>query len=257
MRRLLFIPLAGVVAAAAGMLFPFDDPRALIYFRSILVVAALLTSINGFITARQFAPGDHLYASWLLLASGYAVAAVRYGMRIQLLVTGHGVTSRTVLDTMLVVQNLCIAICLFLFVRSWKATGLATPGSRASQITWTILGIVVAVAVGGYPLVQGFNTLNADTVLLVSTLGDMIGIALIVPLAMPALALRGGFLMPVWASIAACEFFWLLYDIWYALKPAMILQPVGQRGVEEMLRLAAILLACVAAVAQRRAGRMA
>src|SRR6185436_9725837 len=98
----------------------------------------------------------HLYASWLLLASGYAVAAVRYGMRIQLLVTGHGVTSRTVLDTMLVVQNLCIAICLFLFMRSWKATGLATPGSRASQITWTIMGIVVAIAVGGYPLVQGF-----------------------------------------------------------------------------------------------------
>jgi hypothetical protein len=255
MKRLLFIPLLGVLAAAAGMLF--HDPDALVYFRTILMTAALLTAINGFITARQFAPGDHLFASWLLLGAGYALAAVRYGMRIQVLLTGHGITSRPVLDTMLILQNACIAVCLWLFVRSWKATGLATPGSRASQVTWTIVGILVAIAVGGYPLVMGFNTVGADTVLLVSTLGDMIGIALIVPLAMPALALRGGVLMPVWASIAASEFFWLLYDIWLALKPAMIVQPTAQRGVEEMLRLAAILLACVAAVAQRRAARMA
>jgi hypothetical protein len=255
MRRLLFIPLLGVLAATAGMLF--HDPNALIYFRTVLMTAALLTAINGFITARQFAPGDHLFASWLLLGAGYAVAALRYGLRIQVLVTGHGITSRPVLDTMLILQNLCVAVCLFLFVRSWNATGLATPGSRASQITWTIIGIVVAIAVGGYPLVQGFNTLRDETVLLVSTLGDMVGIALIVPLAMPALALRGGALMPVWASIAASEFFWLLYDIWLALKPALIIQPTGQRGVEEMFRVAAILLACVAAVAQRRAARMA
>lgn len=49
---------------------------------------------------------------------------------------------------------------------------------------WTLLGVGVAVVVGGYPLVQGFITAKADTVLLVSTLGDMVGIAFIVPLPM-------------------------------------------------------------------------
>ena len=48
--------------------------------------------------------------------------------------------------------------------------------------------------------------------------GDMIGIALIVPLAMPALAMRGGLLMHTWLALAASEVFWLLYDVWVGTR---------------------------------------
>ncbi len=80
-------------------------------------------------------------------------------------------------------------------------------------------------------------------------------IALIVPLMMPALALRGGLLMPTWASLAASEFAWLLYDIWLALKPAMLVPPRIETMFEEIFRIVAILFACSAAIAQRRAAR--
>lgn len=255
MKRLLAIPVAGAIAAAAGMAFQFNDPDALVYFRSVIVVAALLTAVNSFRTMREFAPGDRLFGSWLLLGVGYALAAIRYGMRLQILLTGHGITYRPLLDTMLILQNACVAVCLWLFVQSWRATGLATPGSRASRIGWTIAGIVVAIAVGGFPLYQGLETARTDLVLFVSTLGDMIGIALIVPLAMPALALRGGSLVHTWTYLAASEVAWLFYDIWLALKPGLLVLPRVERGFEEIFRILAILFACAAAIAQRRAAR--
>ncbi len=253
MKRLLLIPAAGVIVVAIGLVFA--ENAAPIYYRGVLVGAALLTALNAFEASRQFSPADRLFASWLLLAIGYALAAARYGMRLQVLITGHGVTYRPLLDTMLIVQNVCVAICLWLFVRSWRATGLAAPGSRVAQFGWTAAGIGVAIVVGGYPLMRGISTLSTDTVLLVSTLGDMIGIALIVPLMMPALALRGGLLMPIWASLAASEFAWLLYDIWLALKPAMLVPSRIETLFEEIFRIVAILFACAAAIAQRRAAR--
>jgi hypothetical protein len=253
LKRLLWIPVVGIIAAAIGT--PLDDPRAAIYFRSILVAAGLFTAIQAFLTSRNFTPNDRMFWSWVLLGAGYALAAIRYGMRLQVLITGHGVTYRPLLDAMLIIQNAFVAICLLLFVQSWRATGLATPGSRQSQMASIAAGIVAAIVVGGYPLMLGLRTVSTDTVLFVSTLGDMIGIALIVPLTMPALALRGGRLMGAWASLAASEIAWLAYDIWLALKPAMIVQPRVERTFEEIFRIAAILFAAIAAMAQRRAAR--
>ena len=115
------------------------------------------------------------------------------------------------------------------------------------------LGVVVALVIGGYPLVQGFQTRGADTVLLISTLGDVVGIALIVPLAMSALALRGGLLMHTWLYLALCEFFWMLYDIWLAVRDILGAGARAGTGIEQMIRVAAIMFAFIATVAQRRA----
>src|SRR5205085_12622858 len=130
-----------------------------------------------------------------------------------------------------------------MFVRAWRSTGLTRCG-------WGPIaaGIVVALIVGGYPLMQGFQTRGADTVLLISTLGDVVGIALIVPLAMSALALRGGLLMYTWLYLALCELFWMLYDVWLAVRGSL---GIGDRvgvGVEQMIRVAAIMFAFIATV---------
>jgi hypothetical protein len=106
----------------------------------------------------------------------------------------------------------------------------------------------VAVLVGGYPLMKALTTTNADPVLLVSTLGDIVGLSLIVPLALPAMAMRGGLLMHTWIYLALSEVAWLLYDVWWALD-------LGAAPVLEGFRVAAILLAFIATTAQRRAMR--
>ncbi|HKO57588.1 MAG TPA: hypothetical protein VJ276_17070 [Thermoanaerobaculia bacterium] len=253
MKRLVLIPFIGGVVVAAGM--ALTEPATSRFYRAALIAAALLTAGSALITTHLFAKSDKLFAAWLLIGSGYGLAAIRYSLRLVTMFGGPELLGRAALDTLLIMQNLLIAIALWLFVRSWRATGLATPFSGAARTGWTLLGVGVAVIVGGYPLIQGFVTAKADTVLLVSTLGDMVGIALIVPLAMSALAMRGGLLMHTWLYLAACEAFWLLYDVWLALRTTLgIDAPLGP-GIEQVIRIIAILFAFIATVAQRRALR--
>jgi hypothetical protein len=253
MKRLILIPFIGGLIASAGMWLP--EQQALVYHRSVLIVAALATAFAAFAAARMFERDDRLFWSWSMIGAGYLVAALRYGFRLYTLLFGGGITNRTLLNSLLILQNVLIAVALLLFVLAWRATGLATPGSRSAQFASIMLGIAVAVLVGGYPLMRGIATAQTDLVLLVSTLGDMVGIALMVPLLMPALALRGGLLMHTWAYLAATEGAWLLYDIWYATKESFGLATGTARGIEEGIRVIAILFALSAAVAQRRAVR--
>ena len=249
-RSLLLIPFVSGVIVALGMLM--SETTANLFYRGALVTAALLTAASALMATAGFDKSEKLFAAWSALGVGYALAAIRHSMRLWTLLLGGGVSSRALLDTLLVLQNVLVALALWWFVRSWQTSGLAAPLSRRTQYTWLFLGIAVAVVVGGYPLVQGFQTAGTDTVLLVSTAGDMIGIALIVPLAMTALAMRGGLLMHTWLYLAASELFWLAYDVWVGTKGMMGFAPHTTTGVEQILRIIAVMFAFVASVAHRR-----
>jgi hypothetical protein len=243
----MFIPLGCAAIAAIGMALT-DASR---FYRELLIAMAFLTAVSAFITTSKFAFGDKLYASWLFVGIGYTLSTLRYSLRLAAIIRGGGdLLPRTALDAMLVLQNLAIAIALLMFVLAWRSTGLSSGGAGPVMV-----GILVALVVGGYPLAQGFQTRGADTVLLISTLGDVIGIALIVPLTQSALALRGGLLMYTWLYLALCEFCWMLYDIWLAVRDHLGLGAATRPGVgiEQMIRVAAITFAFIATVAQRRA----
>jgi len=244
MKRLAFIPLLAGALAACGMFLQGDDATR--FHRVLLITVALLASISAFMTARRFSRGDRLLTTWILFGAGYGIAAFRYASRLARMYEPSLVLPDVANNTLAIIQNLCIAIALLLFVLVWRATGLAMPGSRASQAGWIIAGILVAIVVGGYPLLQGIQTAKTNPVLIISTIGDMIGIALIVPLMMPALAMRGGLLMHTWVYLAMMEVAWLGYDISAA---------AGTTSVLEIFRAMAIAFGFVATVAQRRALR--
>ncbi len=159
----------------------------------------------------------------------------------------------TVSNALVIAQNVAIALALLLFVQAWRATGLTAPVSRRAQMTSTILGIAVAVIAGGYPLVKALTSAQPNPVLLISTAGDIVGLSLIVPLALSALAMRGGLLMHTWIYLAASEAAWLLYDVWWALQPPIAANVSS--AILEAMRLLAVLFAFIASVAQRRAMR--
>ncbi len=251
MKRLMWVPFVCAAIAALGMLL--DDAAASRFYRAVLIAAAVITAVSAYLTTSRFAPGDKLFASWLFVGIGYTLSTIRYSIRLIGMLRGADLPiPRPALDAMLILQNLAIAIALFLFVRAWTTTGLASLESRGTRTGLIVLGIAIALVVGGYPLIEGFQTRNADTVLLISTAGDVVGIALIVPLALSAMALRGGLLMHTWLYLALCEFFWLLYDVWLAVRGHLVSARPGV-GIEQMIRVTAIMFAFIATVAQRQA----
>ncbi|MFL6246382.1 MAG: hypothetical protein ACJ74H_10190 [Thermoanaerobaculia bacterium] len=230
-----------------------DAETAPRFYRLLLVLALVATGISGFLTASKFSSGDRLLKSWLFIGLGYALSAVRHGTRLAGYFDPAIALPNTVGNVLVIAQNIAIALALLLFVLAWRATGLTAPISRRAQITSTILGIAVAVIVGGFPLVKALTSAEPNPVLLISTAGDIVGLSLIVPLALSALAMRGGLLMHTWVYLAASEAAWLLYDVWWALQP-----PVASNvstAVLEAMRLLAVLFAFIATVAQRRAMR--
>jgi hypothetical protein len=231
----------------------FDADTMSRYHRLILVMALLATGISAFITTSKFASSDRLWKSWLLIGLGYSISAVRHGTRL----IGYFLPAVTlpvsVANALVIAQNVAIALALLLFVLAWRATGLTAPVSRGAQIASTTIGVAVAVFVGGYPLVKAMTAAEPNLVLLISTAGDIVGFGLIVPLALSALAMRGGLLMHTWVFLAASEVSWLLYDVWWSVQPQ-----VGTNAgsaILEAFRVLAVLFACIATVAQRRAMR--
>ena len=251
MKTLPLIAVAFVLLVLGGLVVP--PASAPLFYRAVLLLACVAAAVSAFLTTGRFAPGEKLFATWLVFGLAYALAAIRHGSRVVSLTVGHDVLPKLLLDGLLIAQNVLVAVALILFVRTWRATGLAVPGSRSAQTLSIVLGFAVALIVGGFPLLRGIQTAGTDIVLLVSTLGDVIGIALMVPLAMPALALRGGLLMHTWAYLAASELAWLAYDVWLAVQPVLGVDPRPGKAVEEVFRILAVSFALLASVAQRRA----
>lgn len=225
-----------------------DADTAARFHRLLLVLAVVVTSYSAFLTSSKFSAGDRLLVCWALVGAGYLLAAIRHGARLASYFDASIALPAGVNSAFAIAQNVCIAVALLLFVLAWRATGLTAPLSATAQTLSILGGIAVAVLVGGYPLLQALTTANADPILLVSTLGDIVGLSLIVPLALSALAMRGGLLMHTWVYLAASEVAWLLYDLWWAVQPK-------STAILEAFRLAAVLLAFIATVAQRRTMR--
>ena len=226
----------------------FDAETAAKFHRFLLVLAVLVTSFSAFLTSAKFSAGDRLLVSWLLVGAGYFLSAVRHGTRLYAYLDPSVVLPSAVNSTLAILQNVFIAVALLLFVLAWRATGLTAPVSRTAQTLSILAGIAVAVLVGGYPLMNALSTRTTDPIQLISTLGDIVGLSLIVPLALPALAMRGGLLMHTWIYLAGSEVAWLFYDLWWAVQPK-------STPTVEAFRLAAVLLAFIATKAQRRAMR--
>lgn len=251
MKRLLLVPFILAALSLAALLL--DPVSGSAWHRAVLVACCALAGVSAFVTTARFAPGDRLFACWLLIGAAYIASGIRHGARLlgQTILPGTALPDE-IGTVLVIVQNAFIALSLLLFVLAWRATGLAAPGSRAAQTSSMVTGIGIAIVVGGYPLARGLATAGTDPVMIISTLGDVVGLALIVPLALPALAMRGGLLMHTWIYLAASEVAWLFYDIWWAVSTAIDAGRAGSALLEAM-RILAIGFALTATIAQRRA----
>lgn len=244
-KRLVLIPIA-VAALVGSGLFP-PEPLQVLFFQWAPVAVSLFAAVGAAVAAGQFAPGDRLFAPW----AGFSFASTLMALNSVLVVCFE--LSKVGRYAFNIAINFTLVLSLWLFVRAWKKSGLALPMSRAREMVWIISGIAAALIVGGYPLLRGLATANVSATLLISTAGDIAAIALIVPIALPAFAMRGGVVMYVWLYLACNEVGWILFDIFHAVAPSLGIAPSELALCSHMLSALAVSFLAVAGFAQRMA----
>jgi hypothetical protein len=178
-----------------------------------------------------FGPGDRLRWAWGLMASytiiGVGKVILWGSPRHVGPAMGAWPQSLTPLasGSATIMLNLLSCSGLALFARVWNGTGLTPPWRGRA----TLVAFAVALAIGGLPVVRDIQMISAGQGLriagLASSLGDIISIALIGPVLVTAIAMRGGLLVWPWSLLTASSFAWLLFDAVLLLPPG--LQPVG------------------------------
>jgi hypothetical protein len=143
-----------------------------------------------------------------------------------------------------------------LLARAWSIAGLELPGSKAARILVMLVAAGLAVGISGSDLLVDSRALLGGDLgsmhSVGSDLGDIFGLALIAPVLLTAIAMRGGVLTWPWALLTASLIFWLLYDAVSVIEHSLPGHEVAARVVRETFRALACAAEFAAGLAQRR-----
>ena len=243
---LLPLPFALVLYLAARLLLgtAADRPANLAAFA--------LAAAGCVAAARGLGRGDYLRTAWYLQGASYlilvvAAALVRPDAPQGVLVARF---------RLILVANLLGVAGTVLFARAHRVAGLPLPWSPRARRLFMAAVAALALAAAGPPFVLQLGpALDGDLTAAsgaVSSLADVITLALVAPLFMTAVALRGGLLVWPWALYTAATVTWLVYD---AQDTVAWLAGIGEeplRVVTVPLRIVACALTFAAGLAQRR-----
>jgi hypothetical protein len=251
MKRLLFIAPAAIAVflVARALVPPSSEETA--YVLEVMALA-LLACGGGVLGGHRFERGDYLRTAWYASAASYALLAFSAPWRW----AGPAAPVIVLRGALTFLANAASVCSMWLFARAYRVAGIDL-GSTLRKVTTGAIAAALALAIAGVELVQAGRDLLggrlAAMVDLFGAAGDVIVLALIAPLLLTALALRGGLLMWPWILISAANIAWLLDDA-QALV-AQLLPAASAHTVEswsEMWRVLACALMLTAGLAQRR-----
>lgn len=254
-KRLAVLPLLAGLAPVIIMLGIEIVRTRQIALRVEIETVKILGLTGSVIAALSFERGEHLRRAWLLNGSCYALLLLRdllYGVW---LVRDSGEPSQYLEAGIVLVANAGGVSGVWMLSRTWRVAGIALPWSpvRREIVRW--LGIVAGFAIAGPSLY--FSILKAmdgdvrSIVFAVSSAADICSVALIVPVLLTTLALRGGLLGWPWGLMTASQFGWLLYDATGTIRLFMVMQPATATMWSEVFRALACTYCLSAGLAQR------
>ena len=216
----------------------------------------VLALIGLVVAARAFDRGDYLRRGWGLWAASYACFLARDGAL--LLVPALSPVAVHVLRGVLVAMgNVCVVTSAWTLARAWSVAGLEHPGSRGARSAAVAIALLASAIFVGPVFVLDVRHLLGGQLgaldVLASDLGDILSLPIVAPVALTAIAVRGGTLRWPWALLTSSLLAWMLYDALYAI-PSYVSMPTGAiLLVSEQFHVLAGLLACAAGLAQRKA----
>lgn len=261
-RTLLFAPALFAVALAIVATFAGDAsrPATLAIGNEAGKVIAL---VGCLVAALVFERGDYLSRAWsmtglcyLLLIMSDAVGAAPIANRMSL----HQIGAAQ--GALVVAANVASVVGTWMLARAWSIAGLdEDDDARARRRVVFAATIAASLAITAWPLVHDVRDLASGQlpmiVSIASDLGDAICLALVAPLLLTALALRGGVLLWPWAMLTASGLAWLVYDAASGVVDALSITSTGLVVGTECMRALACALTLSAGLAQRVAVRFA
>ena len=254
-KRLAVLPLMAAIVPAVIMLGIEVARTRQIALRVEIETVKILGLTGSIIAALSFDRGEHLRRAWLLNGSCYAFILLRdllYGVW---LVRDSGEPSQYLEAFIILVANAGAVTGVWMLSRTWKVAGIALPWAplRREVVRW--IGIVVGFAIAGPSLwfsIEGaLNGQVRAIVYAVSSAGDIFSLALIVPVLLTTLALRGGLLSWPWGLMTASQFGWLFYDAMGTMRLFVHMEPATVTMWSEIFRALACTYCLSAGIAQR------
>lgn len=240
-----------VVAAIVAVVAPESRVEAL----QIAVDVAKVVAVVG--TARAalaFEPDEYLRRGWGLFAICYVLLLARDAA---LLVPAPPVVIEVTRAVFVTLGNVCLVVAVWTLARAWTVAGLEFPGTRGVRFAIVASAIVVALALAGPELFldvrDTITGTRAGYASIGSDLGDMLALPLVAPVALTALAVRGGTLRWPWTLLTSSFAAWLAYDTFATLPELFEVPRALFHTLAEESHVLAIALASAAGLAQRRA----
>jgi hypothetical protein len=245
---LIAVYAATVVASGADMH---------VIYGSVLVTK-LLAAVGLGAAAARYNRREYLFWAWALMAGNYALlffAEVLFSSRMPFRLGGP--LAPALAAVFVVAANVMGAVAYAMLARVWRVVGVALPDQTAGKKIFVVAGIVVAVALVGFGTIPSVKAMLAGQpdgfIGVFGSACDLVGFSLIAPLALRALAMRGGTLAWPWGLVAVSALVWMLFDFSVDLN-LPVSQAVGS-GVANGERVAACACAFAAGIAQRWAIR--
>jgi hypothetical protein len=207
--------LVVMVRMTAGM------PVQPLAMRIEVEILKTLALIGCVVAAFSFERGEYMRRAWLLSGGCYAFLLLRD------LTVGQwtpwapgpkvlGVPTELVESALVIVANVGAVWGTLMLARAWQVAGLSEVDSRWRRRALFIVALIIAIVVVGSNVRIDLMALAkgnvSSLVMLVSDVGDVASLALIAPVLLTALALRGGLLLWPWALLTASLLGWLFYD---------------------------------------------
>jgi hypothetical protein len=254
-KKLAIFPLLVGLAPVIIMLGIEAANTRQIALRAEIETVKILGLVGSVIAARSFDRGEHLRRAWLLNASCYGFLLLRDLLFGVWLVRENGEPLQYLEAVIVLVANAGAVTGVWMLSRTWQVAGIALPWSplRREIVRW--LGIVAGFAIAGpsvYFSIDGAMKGEVRAIVhVVSSAGDIFSLALIVPVLLTTLALRGGLLSWPWGLMTASQFGWLLYDATGTLRFFVHIAPATATMWSELFRAIACTYCLSAGIAQR------
>ncbi len=238
------------------------EERANFWYTAIMG-AKLLAFVGALAAAFAFGPGDYLRRAWLFIAANYACITFNtiifggqgrgtlFGWHPHLVTLSPELASQLNISA-LILGNVLAVVGAVLLARAWSVAGLDRSGSSATRIAVILCAIAIAAALTGYPIFESIRELSHGATLrrmvgLVISGSDALCFALVAPVLLTALALRGGVLWWPWVLYTASGLSWMVFDAMLSSGSRAATIVLLSNGI----RMLACLLSFGAGIAQR------